>query len=178
MIKQRGFTAIEIATTLTLLIFLAGFLLKAHKLIYIVEISRLEQQCLEIIVAAELYYANYNYLPGDDPNVAERWNRAVLYNGNGDRMLNDNPFNPSDNSENRKAWGHLRAAGLITGNSNDLSNPQHVFGGLIGISGIVTVKPEIYISLKDVPKDALNELHNRNYKKILLNVTEYVTLSK
>ena len=172
--KHSGFTLIEMAIVLLVIILMTGFILKGNELIYQAKIKNLENQYHEIKVAVESYYDRYKYLPGDDPNSGERWynNDPLEYKGNGNNIIEGEFKETSDIFESRKAWGHLRAAGFVTGDAEDLKQPKNTFNGIVGISAekIKGKKLEIYVAFTNVPVDILEQFQKK--------VGEYITITK
>ncbi len=170
MRKQQGFSLIEIAIVLLVIVLITGSTLRGSEMIYQAKIDNLKKQYDEISSLIMTYYSNYNYLPGDDPNAGERrYDNNSSYNGNGNHIIDGSYASVRDQDESRKIWGHLRTEGFDSRDSKDLSNPTNVFGGIVGISGqkINGKNLDVYIVFTKVPKDILEQLQ----KKLTNNIT-------
>ncbi|MDH3633155.1 MAG: prepilin-type N-terminal cleavage/methylation domain-containing protein [Gammaproteobacteria bacterium] len=158
LIKQKGFTLVEIAIVLVIVGLLIGGVLKGQEMITNAKLKRIESDNAGIAAAMFSYQDRYLQLPGDDSDAV---NRFTVYapadnpNGNGDGVIGlgndwDAPIAAPPwavgADETLKFYAHLRAAGLVPGDPKDTTRPSNAYGGQIGvqdgslaISGHVTI---------------------------------------
>jgi len=158
--KQKGFTLVEIAIVLVIVGLLIGGVLKGQEMITNAKLKRVESDNAGIAAAMFSYQDRYLQLPGDDSAAVTRFNvyaGLANVNGNGDGLISGawdaaNLANIDDAAavESDKFFGHLRAAGLITGDGLNGTKPSNAYGGqigvqdgAIGIAGHVTIFGEI-----------------------------------
>ncbi len=133
MVKQKGFTLVEIAIVLVIIGILLGGVLKGRELIQNAKISSLGKSVDEIRAAYNAYQDRYRAYPGDDKKVDKHISSLAATdagNGNG-RIEGAWYWTKDDTPESRKIWKHLRAAGFISGDGSD--QPTHSFGNIIGV---------------------------------------------
>jgi prepilin-type N-terminal cleavage/methylation domain-containing protein len=156
--NKRGFTLVELAIVLVIIGIIIGAVLKGQELINSAKIKRAYNQQREIVAAVYSYYDKYGKFPGDDNTSVARggvWGGTA--NGNGNGMF-DGGFQyacgAGAGQESCVVWEHLRLANIISGNGR--VNPQHAFGGAIGIAYINAGNPvgaANWISFQNVPRD-------------------------
>lgn len=134
-----GFTLVELTIVVVIVGLLIGGVLKAQDMLTSGRIARIDDDYRKVSTAIDAYRERYGVLPGDDPRASSRFNGswAAADNGDGDGRI-EGEWNSDDRaSETRKAWKHLRGAGLLPGLADRASGayeqPTHAFGGLIGI---------------------------------------------
>lgn len=125
--RQRGFTLIEISIVLVIIGLLLGGVLKGQEMINEAKIRNIEKDMDGIAAAVYTYQDRYKALPGDDPG-ATRWKAK---GGNGDGKITGG----SSDDESLAFWNHLRYAGLLHGDPESTSAPQHGAGGVFSIQG-------------------------------------------
>ena len=130
--KQQGFTLIEIAIVLVIIGLLLGGVLKGQEMITNAKIKRLENDFNGLLSAVYSYQDRYQSLPGDDAAAAGRW-AAVTRSGNGNGLIAGNWNSTRATDESRLFWQHLRASGLITGDSSSTTLATNAYNGQIGI---------------------------------------------
>jgi len=136
----QGWTLVEIAIIMIIIGLLLGGIIKGGTLITNARIKNVETTYENLARAIHTYQERYHNLPGDD-NQADTWFKDVtgeggtqiIYNGDGDGLIEGDYQNPTETSETGKAWQHLRAAQLIIGSPSDISGPLNAFGGSTGI---------------------------------------------
>jgi len=141
--EQAGFTLVEIAIVLVIIGLLIGRVLKVQEMITNTKLKRVESDNAGLISALYSYQDRYLQLPGDDSTASDRFTvyaGATLNNGGGNGLIGDGTdwrsntaWAVAGDSETTKFFGHLRAAGLITGSAFDRNRPINSFGGEIGI---------------------------------------------
>jgi len=139
MKTQRGFTLIEIAIVLVIIGLLLGGVLKGQALMDNARVKRVVNDFNGLSAAIYGYQDRYKRLPGDDNTTEARWSTTVgaQSDGNGNGIIAGD-WQGNGNSEPRRLWLHLRAAGLAagtaTGNPNGVggAQPANAFGGEIG----------------------------------------------
>lgn len=132
MNKQKGFTLIELAIVMVIVGLLLGGVLKGQGLITNAKIKRINRDFDSIAASVYSYLDRYGAMPGDDPNAANRWGAGNTNAGDGDGVIAGDWEATTDN-ETTRLWQHLRLANLISGDSTGFENPQHAFGGIIGM---------------------------------------------
>ncbi|MCP4231988.1 MAG: prepilin-type cleavage/methylation domain-containing protein, partial [Aestuariibacter sp.] len=120
---------------------LIGGVLKGQEMITNAKLKRIESDNAGMTAALFSYQDRYLALPGDDSDAE---NRFAAYgptaNGGGDGLIGDGTdwddaavAWAAGNSETRKFFSHLRAAGLIAGGALDTNLPINAYGGNIGV---------------------------------------------
>ena len=154
LVKQKGFTLVEIAIVLVIVGLLIGGVLKGQEMITNAKLKRIESDNAGLAAAMFSYQDRYLQLPGDDDDAKNRFSiytdtvndpADAAINGNGDGSI-DGTWVAADDTETANFWKHLRAAGLIPGGGDDNTQPTNAYGGNIGLrdgallmSGHVTV---------------------------------------
>jgi len=164
MKRSKGFTLVELAIVLIIIGILIGFILKGQELIRNAQIKRAYRTYLELVATFYSYYDRYGKLPGDDDKVSERWGVDTLLNGDGDGKIETGnlgtlDFNCTDttNTEECKAWEHLRLGEFIAGRGR--SNPTNIFGGPIAIGYINFQGLTLHwIAFQGVPNDIARDI--------------------
>lgn len=143
--KQKGFTLVEIAIVLVIVGLLIGGVLKGQEMITNAKIKRIESDNAGIAAAMFSYQDRYLVLPGDDDAAESRFDvyaGDLNTNGDGDGLIGGglNDWETDNGAaiiaatvEPELFFAHLRAAGLIAGDSGDPSHPANAYGGKIGI---------------------------------------------
>ncbi len=132
--KQKGFTLVEIAIVLVIVGLLIGGVLKGQEMITNAKLKRIESDNAGIAAAMFSYQDRYTQLPGDDDDAENRFDGYVAAdNGDGNGLITGLWTPAAATDETAKFWKHLRAAGLIPGGKDDVTQPTNAYGGLIGI---------------------------------------------
>jgi prepilin-type N-terminal cleavage/methylation domain-containing protein len=158
LIKQKGFTLVEIAIVLVIVGLLIGGVLKGQEMITNAKLKRIESDNAGIAAAMFSYQDRYLQLPGDDADVQARFTVytdatyvpavATSESGTIDGVWNTVGACPCE--ETQLFWAHLRASGLVPGGGTDVTLSTNAYGGQIGIqdgslelSGHVTIFGQI-----------------------------------
>lgn len=136
--RVAGFTLVELAIVLVIIGLIIGGVLTAQQITQNARITSAIQGLKSVQAAAQSYHQNYGALPGDDGGASTRFGDKVPGSGDGNGMIGggvtlQSTYNIQGNNEGTFFWSHLRAAGLIKGNSQTpelLGNP---FGGVYGV---------------------------------------------
>ncbi len=159
LVKQKGFTLVEIAIVLVIVGLLIGGVLKGQEMITNAKLKRIESDNAGIAAAMFSYQDRYLQLPGDDDSAGGANPRFSIYggatppaningnsNGGVEGSWDGDATAAVPNQETANFWRHLRAAGLIPGGGLDATQPTNAYGGNIGlrdgsmdIAGHVTV---------------------------------------
>lgn len=146
-VGQRGMSIIELAMAVIVLGIAFVFALKGGMLVESMRAFMTQNKLQHLQNRVFLYQAQFNSLPGDDPQAGRRWSipDAVMRVGNafasarGDGRIQGDFFDTlTANGEQFMAWRHLRRAGLLDGDpeASGLSSlPDNAYGGVIGLDG-------------------------------------------
>ena len=107
LLRQRGFTLVEIAIVLVIIGLLLGGVLKGQGLIDSARVKNIIQQSTSLTAAVNAYQDKFRALPGDDVQGTSHAPGATG-NGNGDGQI----------AEYQLAPQHLALSGFITGSFN------------------------------------------------------------
>ncbi len=129
VMKQRGFTLVEIAIVLVIIGLLLGGVLKGQEMVTNAKIRRIADDWNNVSAAVLSYQDRYQQLPGDDSQADQHV--GATNNGGGNGYINGYWASSTATDESRLIWDHLRRASLITG-SGDIQ-PRHAFGGILGV---------------------------------------------
>jgi len=137
--NQRGFTLIEIAIVLVIIGLLLGGVLKGQELMDNARVKRVINDFNGLSAAIYGYQDRYKKLPGDDNTTEARWSTTVgtQSDGNGNGQIAGD-WQGNGNSEPRRMWLHLRAAGLVSGTATGQPNgaggaqATNAYGGEVG----------------------------------------------
>lgn len=145
--NRFGFTLIEIAIELIVIMLLLGGALKGQQLIDSARARNLATDFRNIPIYIYSYQNEYKSLPGDDNSATihlKSVSGVTPLNGDGNGVIDGawNSNNANDNSFN--VWQHLRLAGLDTGPTNT-TDPQYIptnaAGGKIGVTNALANAP-------------------------------------
>ncbi|MDG4811707.1 prepilin-type N-terminal cleavage/methylation domain-containing protein [Hydrogenovibrio sp. 3SP14C1] len=152
LVRQKGFTLVEMAIVLVIIGLLLGGVLKGQELINGAKIKNIHNDSQSIVSAVLTYQQRYKALPGDD-------------NASAIALLSTNTGNANGVIEADEQTGFyemLRRANLLTGDPADTTAPAHAFGGNI------VVTPDAYtnaqgnnICFANMPGDAANIIDNQ-----------------
>ena len=152
--SQKGFTLVELAIVLVIIGIILGAVLKGQELIKNAKEKRLYNTYREMIAAINTYLDRYNALPGDDPKASSRWSGQP--DGNGDGQIAGLYFTCTNTTaqESCYLWQHLRASGIIGGDSNDRTNISHPFGGKVAVGWTsINGVTDHWIGFQNIPED-------------------------
>ena len=113
MLKQKGFTLIEIAIVLVIIGLLLGGVLKGQELINTARVRALNNSVDGITAAWFSFQDRYRGYPGDYTQASVNLPGAPV-DGNGDGQVGIDAGGDSP-TERANVWVHLQAAGYITG---------------------------------------------------------------
>ena len=141
LIKQKGFTLVEIAIVLVNVGLLIGGVLKGQEMNTNAKLKRIESDNAGIAAAMFSYQDRYTQLPGDDAAAVGRFDVFVgasgTLDGDGNGLIEGNWVGDdaaaAPDYETGLFWKHLRASGLIAGAALDATQPTNAYGGLIGL---------------------------------------------
>lgn len=154
--EQNGFTLVEMAIVLVIIGLILGAVLKGQELINNAKLKRAYNMQREVTAAFYTYYDKYGKYPGDDNTATTRW--AGVTNGDNSGLIDPNPLSltcaAGDTTETCQAWMHMRSANLLTGSATSAINPNHPYGGTVGL-GTATVQglTTQWIAFQNVPYD-------------------------
>lgn len=138
--SNSGFTLVEVSIVLVVIGLLIGSILVAVNIMQNARITSTISTLQSIQSAMSTYNQNYGALPGDDVQAGTRFGNGINSGGGNGIIGTTTSFNTAaalangdGAAESRTAWGHLRAAGLIKGQSGDTSFPGNSFGGIFGV---------------------------------------------
>jgi prepilin-type N-terminal cleavage/methylation domain-containing protein len=132
LLKQKGFTLVEIAIVLVIVGLLIGGVLKGQEMITNAKLKRIESDNAGLQAAIFSYQDRYLQLPGDDDGSVARFDSAPAA-GNGNGTI-EGAWNVTTAAlETGKFWMHLRASGLVNGAVADFDPQQNAYGGKVGV---------------------------------------------
>jgi len=177
LVKQSGFTLIEIAIVLVIIGLLLGGVLKGQELINTARVRALNNNVDGITSAWFSFSDRYRAFPGDYAS-ADKNLPNITHKGNGNGIV-DTP------GERSLVWSHLQAAGYITGSFPDPSTALTIaddeygckvsqcpdngfgqgmvvnYGALQQSAGTSTADSHELLSGRAVPSDVLAELDRK-----------------
>ena len=172
VIRQAGFTLVEISLVLVIVGLLIGSILKGQEMIINSKLKKIERDRSGIGIAVLSYQDRYRQLPGDDNRASIRFSvysdgvddpLPADIDGDADGSI-DGDWVALANDETSNLWKHLRAAGLIPGNADEAIQPRSAYGGVIGvrdgsllISGHVTIFGAIEGSIAKIIESRLDD---------------------
>jgi prepilin-type N-terminal cleavage/methylation domain-containing protein len=184
VMKQKGFTLIEIAIVLVIIGLLLGGVLKGQELINTARVRSLSNNIDGITSAWFSFSDRYRAFPGDYVSASINLPN-VNNNGDGNGIVGDNAGADSP-AERALAWTHLQAAGYITGSYPDgaagapptialdtyncptTTCPDNGFGqgmvinrGALQQSGAAAAPAHELLSGRAIPSDVLAELDRK-----------------
>ena len=161
---QSGFTLVEIAIVLVIIGLLLGGVLKGQEMINSAKVRNAVNDMNGVTAAFNAYIDRYRRMPGDDGPIATLTARGgpwvnVTLAGNSDSALTITAAQTFTGAgENANFWQHLRAAGLVSGNTAltaAAALPQNAFNGLTGVTAAgVTGMTGNVICMSQVPGKA------------------------
>ena len=154
--KQSGFTLVEIAIVLVIIVLLLGGVLKGQELINSAKVKNFATDFRNIPLFIYGYQDKFRALPGDDAkavaHVGAGATQITIANGSGNGTLNGNWWDGAAvlaTSETVAFWEHIRRANLAAGPTTiatDADLPKNADGGWIGIEAGSTVAANQYIT--------------------------------
>ena len=117
VLKQKGFTLIEIAIVLVIIGLLLGGVLKGQELINTARVRALNNTVDGITAAWFSFQDRYRAFPGDYTQASVNLPGAPI-DGDGNGLVGDDGGTDSP-SERAMVWMHLQSAGYITGGYDD-----------------------------------------------------------
>ncbi len=147
MIRNRGFSLVELSIVLVILGLLTGGILAGKSLIRAAELRGVTSEFQRYGVALQAFRGKYLALPGDMTNAQSFWGidpncpgdylhpstDARTCNGDGDGQIIYGGGGP----EATRAWQHLANAGLVEGNYTGVTSDKD--GYIYGIVGGIDV---------------------------------------
>jgi len=130
MVREAGFTLVEVAIVLVIVGLLLGGVLKGQELIAQARIKNAIADFSGVSAAYYGYQERYRAIPGDDPG-AGRWAGATA--GDGDRNVEGAYDAGASGVESRQWWDHLRRAEFVQG-----AGDRQPFNALFGLIGVQT----------------------------------------
>ena len=131
--RQGGFSLVEAAVVLVVIGLTLAAVLQGRELIASAEYKAFRRQLSEYRRAFQTFRERYNALPGDFGEANDRLGLSGA-NGDGDGVIGDDANCNSAGEESCRTWQHLRAAGLLDGDSGNAgvdASPNHPYGGLV-----------------------------------------------
>jgi prepilin-type N-terminal cleavage/methylation domain-containing protein len=132
IIRQEGFTLVEIAIVLVIIGLLLGGILKGQEMITQAKIKNSVADFSGVSAAYYGYQDRYRAIPGDDAGAAARWAVApAATSGNGNGVVAGAYNSAAAADESRLWWDHLRRAGFVSGAGT--SQPFNAATGQLGV---------------------------------------------
>lgn len=170
--RAAGFTLVEIAVVLVIIGLVLGAVLQGQALIANAEYRALTSKISEHQNAFYAFRERYNALPGDYERADTRLGLPSNHNGNGNGIIDHGPECGGNADESCRAWQHLRAAGLLSGNPNTQgtdASPTHRYNGVFssfftGVEGngafatkmlLTNIPVEVAVRLEEAMDDEL-----------------------
>lgn len=132
--RQYGFSLVEAAVVLVVISIILGAVLQGRSLIENAEYKSFRQELRKYAGAFDQFRDRFGALPGDFDEAQDRLGLDSDDEGLGDGVIGSDETCSGDTDESCLAWQHLRAAGLIDGNSETEGNeasPDHPYGGVV-----------------------------------------------
>jgi prepilin-type N-terminal cleavage/methylation domain-containing protein len=118
IIKQQGFSLVELSIVLIILGLLTGGILGGQSLIAAAQLRSIGKEYEQWIMAVNSFKEKYNSIPGDTNLATRLW--TGTWDGNGDGIVDD-ATSASAEGENFTFWQHLAFAGMINGEYTGLA---------------------------------------------------------
>lgn len=132
---MRGFSLVELSIVLVILGLLTGGILAGQNLIRASELRTVTTQYQSYMTAVQTFRDKYFALPGDMRNATAFWGTATNCPGTSAQGTTDGTTCDGDgdgiidvstsSNERFRFWQHLANAGLIEGNYNGVTGPDH-----------------------------------------------------
>lgn len=156
MMRQKGFTLIELAIVLVIIGLLMGGVLKGQELINSAKVKNMAADFRNVPIYIYGYQDKFRALPGDDKAAVSHVGVTTDQIGNGDGVIKGDWNSTSATDESVLFWLHVRKAGLAPGDTtmptataaNNNFFPTNSEGGRIGVSStspITNLKGQYYM---------------------------------
>lgn len=129
----RGFSLVEAALVLVVIGLILGAVLQGRSLVDSAEYKSFRQSLRDYRSAFLTFRDRFDALPGDFADASGRIDGG-LPDGDGDGVIEDGPACTADTDEACRAWQHLRAAGMLSGNpdtAGSAASPEHTYNGVV-----------------------------------------------
>ncbi len=169
MMKQPGFTLVEVALVMVIIGLLIGGFLKGKEFITQAKLKNIETSFESVAKALYTYQELYHALPGDD-REASRFDPNIIIPSTQNGKIEGLFDSEIPNEESRLVWLHLRYAGLISKTFIDdplqiysrlQEQPRHIFNGIIGVSNDLNINgaqlkigenmPGLFVGFTNIP---------------------------
>jgi len=163
IVRQSGFTLVEIAIVLVIIGLILGGVLKGQVLIDNAKYKNFVKDIESYRAGVYTFQDTYRALPGDIGVITALDDNAIAGDGNG---VIDDAECSADEDESCLVWSHLRYAGIIAGDpslKDETAPPTHTYGGQV--SAIATGSwangvNEIKILTLGIPGDVAQRYDN------------------